>query len=663
MLHWSSLRLPSQRSCCCALGSSSGRPLSAPVAATPTAAVTAAAPGFTIHTSPNPVAAGNPVTITGHAPSGGATVVLWERVAGHRSFKRIAQTVASTAGAYAIVRPKHRVLVNRQWYVSSHGKRSKTLHERVTAVVTLTASATSAKPGQKITFKGKVFPSHAHRKVRLQQQFGRRWRTIARPRLDRHSRYRVRKSFKSNGTKTLRLLVPSTRKQARSFSQEVQVTTGNVGGDIHKIQHVVVIMQENRSFDSYFGTYPGADGIPAGVCVPDPQHGGCVKPYHDTQDRNYGGPHGSVNSIGDIDHGKMDGFVAQSENGVSCSTNNPNCSPCKAAQAACDVMGYHNGSDIPNYWTYAKDFVLQDHMFEPLGSSSQPSHLYMVSGWSALCTSPNSPSTCSNAIDSPNSVQGLKPNDQRPLYAWTDLTYLLHKQNVNWGYYVFQGTEPDCEQNTAMKCAPIAQAASTASIWNPLPHFTDVTQDKQLGNVQSLNNFFTAARSGSLPAVSWVIPNNTVSEHPAALVSAGQTYVTGLINAIMRSPDWNSTAIFLSWDDWGGFYDHVQPPSVDQNGYGLRVPAMVISPYARSGYIDHQTLSHDAYLKFIEDDFLGGQRLDPKTDGRPDPRPDVRENASQLGSLLSDFDFSQSPRPPVVLPVCPTTDLVPTPKC
>jgi phospholipase C len=124
----------------------------------------------------------------------------------------------------------------------------------------------------------------------------------------------------------------------------------------------------------------------------------------------------------------------------------------------------------------------------------------------------------------------------------------------------------------------------------------------------------------------------------------------------MKSPDWNSTAIFLSWDDWGGFYDHVVPPRVDENGYGLRVPGIVISPYARKGFIDHQTLSSDAYLKFIEDDFLGGARLDPKTDGRPDRRPDVRENAPQLGNLANAFDFSQPPRPPMLLPTNPPTD-------
>jgi phospholipase C len=396
-------------------------------------------------------------------------------------------------------------------------------------------------------------------------------------------------------------------------------------------------------------------------------NGGCVKPFHDTNDKNYGGPHGEANATADMDCTapatrtgcKMDGFVGQAESGSSCTTTNPSCSPCTvASQAQCiDAMGYHDAGEIPNYWAYAKNFVLQDHMYEPNASWSLPQHLYQVSEWSAFCTDPNNPFSCTNALQNPN------PSDGLARYAWTDLTYLLHQFGVTWGYYVFQGTEPDCENDAAMTCAPVRQGPTTPGIWNPLPSFTDVAQDGQLGNIQSLSNFFAAAKSGTLPAVSWIDPNGKVSEHPTALVSAGQTYVTGLINAIMQSPDWNSTAIFLSWDDWGGFYDHVVPPLADLNGYGLRVPGMVISPYAKAGMIDPQTLSHDAYTKFIEDDFLGGQRLDPATDGRPDPRPDVRENSPLLGDLTADFDFTQPPRPPMILPVCPTTDLTPKPSC
>ncbi len=162
---------------------------------------------------------------------------------------------------------------------------------------------------------------------------------------------------------------------------------------------------------------------------------------------------------------------------------------------------------------------------------------------------------------------------------------------------------------------------------------------------------------GRLPAVSWLTPAQTMSEHPPGLVTAGQTYVTRAIDTIMRSPDWKSTAIFLAWDDWGGFYDNVKPPVVDREGYGLRVPALVISPYAKTGYIDHQVLSFDAYLRFIEDDFLHGARLNPRTDGRPDSRPDVRENAKILGNLASDFDFHQSPRRAGDPPAAPAVQL------
>jgi phospholipase C len=437
---------------------------------------------------------------------------------------------------------------------------------------------------------------------------------------------------------------------------------------IHKIKHVVVIMQENRTFDTYFGSYPGADGIPmtAGVptvCVPAGAPGKpCMRPFVDHADVNGGGPHGAANARADIDGGRMDGFVAQLRTAQK-TCGDPNNPACASSTNHPDVLGYHTGSDIPNYWAYARNFVLQDHMFEPSASWSLPEHLFLVSGWSATC-SRHAATSCTNNSIYPKIpfASGLPTRRQlasrnAPIYAWTDLTYLLHEHHVSWGYYVVAGLQPDCDDDAALSCHPGKQNSTTEGLWNPLPYFDTVRQDKQLGNIRDIGTFVGAARNGTLPAVSWVVPSDAVSEHPPSRVSAGQSYVTSLINAVMSGPDWDSTAVFLAWDDFGGFYDHVAPPTVDVNGYGLRVPGLVISPYAKRSYIDHQTLSFDAYLKFIEDDFLGGQRLDPATDGRWDPRPTVREDVPQLGNLVSDFNFDQRPRPPVLLPVHPRTTL------
>jgi phospholipase C len=397
----------------------------------------------------------------------------------------------------------------------------------------------------------------------------------------------------------------------------------------------------------------------AGCTTGLPSHS-CVKPYIDHADINGGGPHGAVNATADINGGKMDGFIREAltaRRGCADPTN-----PACVNGSGTDVMGYHTQSDIPNYWAYASNFVLQDHMFEPNASWSLPAHLFMVSEWSAACTQHGNPGSCVNAVERP----GLPPDfgarrgagsGQAPIYAWTDLTYILHQHQVSWGYYVVNGTEPDCENDAALSCGPVQQNSKTPGIWNPLPYFDTVRSDGQLGNIQSVEDFYAAAKAGTLPAVSWVVPSGAVSEHPPARVSAGQSYVTSLVNAVMNSPNWSSTAIFVSWDDWGGFYDHVRPPSVDQNGYGLRVPGIVISPYARQGYVDHQVLSFDAYDKFIEDAFLNGQRIDPRSDGRPDPRPNVRENATILGDLSRDFNFNTAPRPPTILPVHPATTL------
>jgi phospholipase C len=428
---------------------------------------------------------------------------------------------------------------------------------------------------------------------------------------------------------------------------------------IHKIKHVVVIMQENRSFDEYFGMFPGADGLPRDAngftsCLPDPALSTCQPPYHDDNDMNNGSGHGNADAQADINGGSMDGFVQDFRMTRQCAPEDLN--PMCAHGTQVDVMGYHDAREIPNYWRYGEEFVLQDHMFEPVASWSLPAHLYMVSAWSASGCGSNDPSSCSNNISEFYVAAAMQASELKgkhpPFFAWTDITYLLHKHHVSWGYFVESGTEPDCRDDGA-KCPPQPLSAKTGSIWNPLPNFATVHEANQLSNIQGVAKFRKAARTGHLPAVSWITPSDAHSEHPPASVHVGQAWVTGLINDVMRGPNWKDTAVFVSWDDWGGFYDHVAPPSVDANGYGIRVPGLVVSPYAKRGYIDHQTLSHDAYLKFIEDDFLGGARLDPMTDGRPDRRPSVRENAGVLGDLTADFDFSQPPRRPVVLPTNP----------
>jgi phospholipase C len=450
----------------------------------------------------------------------------------------------------------------------------------------------------------------------------------------------------------------------------------NPDAGIHKIKHVVIIMQENHSFDNYFGTYPGADGIPglagnpgAVPCIPDPKRDHCDQPYHEITVSGSGGPHFNSSAISDIDNGKMDGFAETAEQTGAAGLDTDKAGCAVELQLNClDVMGYYNQQEIPNYWTYAKHFALQDHMFEPVLAWSEVSHLYMVSGWSAQCSSSH-PSSCKTDITFPELPPSLSnallqeatgaavgialPVNPVGEFSWTDITYLLHKYGVDWRYYIQAGTEPDCESG-AMTCLPRPQVVTDPSIWNPLPDFDDVKQDNQIGNIAPSSQLFTDAQKGDLPAVSWVVPSGDASEHAPANIEAGQQHVTNVINAIMKSPDWSSTAIFLSWDDWGGYYDHVAPPKVDGEGYGLRVPGLLISPYAKKGYIDHQTLSFDAYLKFIEDDFLGAARLNPKTDGRPDPRPDVREDEHALGNLLSEFNFNQAPRKPVLLNPNPT---------
>ena len=438
---------------------------------------------------------------------------------------------------------------------------------------------------------------------------------------------------------------------------------------VSPIKHVIMIMQENRSFDNYFGTYPGADGIPARVCVPlNPAQprGGCVKPFHDQHDVNAGGPHGTIQAMNDLDDGitkaLLDGFVYQQSLGNAGCSPQPTCSTSNAGAARHDVMGYHTAAEIPNYWAYVQHFVLQDRLFEGIRSWSLAAHVELTSEWSALCRNDSDATTC-KTWGYPKYPRG--PNVQ---YPWANLFQLLDVHDVSWKYYVANGEEPDCEDDE-MTCAPQYQTQASGSVWNPPPFFKWV-KDKGPAYLAAHNprveQFLEDAAEDQLPQVSWIVPNATFSEHPPSGVTAGMEYVTSLVNAVMQSPAWSSSAIFITWDDWGGFYDHVVPPNVDQNssptveqGFGLRVPGIMISPYARAGMIDHGTLSFDQFATFFENTFMGGARLDPARLGNPDSRPDIRDalhtvpfldgHTEPVGKLEAEFDFTQTPLPPLIL--------------
>jgi phospholipase C len=437
------------------------------------------------------------------------------------------------------------------------------------------------------------------------------------------------------------------------------------GSGLGKIKHLIFIVQENRSFDQFFGKYPGADGLPTSPpCQIDPWYpSACDTPYPDHNASNNGGPYMNPYQVQDIDGGKMDGFVESREQelGEGCAPQNgrrPD--PRKVVgvkvdegipqtkQCIDDVMGYHDGKDLPNYWAYAQNYVLYDHFYESAESWSLPAHLALFSGWAAKCTQINPPQIDSCSSDLGDTTWNPNGADAIP-YLWTDITYLLNQHNISWISYLDHGLGD-----------PIGIGKlGVQGIWAVLGGFETVNDDGQYNNAVGIETtqYFTDAAAGTLPQVTWLLPDYPDSDHPQASVKNGQAYVTGLVNAAMSGPDWNSTAIFIVWDDMGGFYDHEPPPfQIDFDGPGLRTPAILISPYSLTGYIDHQILTTDSFLKLIEDVFVNGESICQA--GRPDPRPDCRDQSTQLGNLANDFNFKQAPRAPLVLSTHPMTTLI-----
>ena len=374
---------------------------------------------------------------------------------------------------------------------------------------------------------------------------------------------------------------------------------------LDKVKHIIWIIQENHSFDNYFGTYPGADGIPPGTCSPVmPGAHRCIAPFHMPKDMP---PcdiaHRWVIAHAAYDHGAMDGFVW--------------------AEGTPYTMGYYDQRDIPNYWAYARHYTLCDRFFSSLMGASGPNHLYTVAAQSG------------GVINNIVSIKGIEEVLDSPGgYSFATMVNLFTKAHVSWKYYVETQPVNATGKNRDYLADPNPKHYS---LWNPLPAFKAIRDNPaDMAHLVSLNEYFADLKQGTLPEVSWIIPMAVDSEHPPEFPSTGMWYVTRLLNALMQSSYWKDSVVFLTWDDYGGFYDHVPPPLVDAYGYGPRVPTLVISPFAKPGYIAHHTYDFTSMLKFIELRFGLGHLTARDDHALP---------------MLDCFNFEQAPNPTLVIPI------------
>ncbi|MGA8534501.1 MAG: alkaline phosphatase family protein [Candidatus Tumulicola sp.] len=386
------------------------------------------------------------------------------------------------------------------------------------------------------------------------------------------------------------------------------------------LQHIVLVIQENRSFDNLFATFPGADGATSGknskgqtVTLVKANLAGAL-------DVN----HASKAFLAAYDNGKMDGFNLEGIDGNNPAGNYP--------------YQYVNPSKIKTYWTLAQQYALADHMFQTQGSGSFTAHQDLIAGTTAgtfgtltgsLIDYPSNfknwgcdaPAGTTTPITQWNGSYPIPINTSGPFpcltYPTGTLRDLLDEKKVSWKYY-----------------APPYVNATAGTLWNAFAAIDAVRHGPEWATNISTpeKNVITDVRNGKLPAVSWVIPDQPHSDHPngKGAPDEGPSWVASVVNAIGKSSYWNSTAVIVVWDDWGGFYDHEPPPFLDHaGGLGFRVPMIVVSPYVAAGTISHTKYEFGSILKFIEDTFDLGSL------GTTDKR------ATSIGNM---FDFAQKPR-------------------
>ncbi len=338
------------------------------------------------------------------------------------------------------------------------------------------------------------------------------------------------------------------------------------------IDHIVIIMKENHAFDNYFGTFPGVDGLPPGVALPDGRGGNASPQWLDTT-WTWDLPHDRGSMLQDYDGGRNDGFAATA---ASVSPSLANVS-----------VGYYDGRQLGYYWTLAANYTIADHYFQSVMGPTIPNRLFSLAGQAGGLTSDVIP---------PSGLDISTIFDQ------------MEARGVTWRYYY----SPDPRYQALPLYFPRLDA-------NPDMVRQVVNMDRLPGDIGA----------GNLPNVTYIDPeaNLSISEHPPSNVTVGETWSASVISAIMAGPQWRSTAILLTWDENGGFYDHVPPPQVDQWGYGFRVPMIVLSPYAKRGFVDTTVMDHTSILRLIADNW---------------GLPYLTSREANAGDLISAFDFGNA---------------------